>query len=149
MKLLIELPEEMWKRVKDGYVPLGISKYLKNGKPYNLSSDLISRSWVKHNVLSLVDSETRIYAEARLDNAPPVAEIEEPLFAVCRGTAIEQNLPLYFVYYEETGILEVYLTKTNELFEKRRCSKHLSNYQFKEIVTKYLDWYPDWERGYE
>ena len=31
MEILIDIPEEMWERVKDGYVPLGISKYLKNG----------------------------------------------------------------------------------------------------------------------
>ena len=35
MKLIIDIPEEMWERVKDGYVPLGISKYLKNGEPYD------------------------------------------------------------------------------------------------------------------
>ena len=34
MKLVIDLPEETYKRIKDGYVPLGISKYLKNGTPY-------------------------------------------------------------------------------------------------------------------
>lgn len=32
MKLIIDIPEEMHKRIIDGYVPLGISKYLKNGK---------------------------------------------------------------------------------------------------------------------
>ena len=34
--------------------------------------DCISRSWVEHNVLSLMDAETRIYAQGRLDNAPTV-----------------------------------------------------------------------------
>lgn len=34
MKLVIDIPEEMHERIKDGYVPLGISKYLKNGTPY-------------------------------------------------------------------------------------------------------------------
>jgi hypothetical protein len=33
MKLIIDIPEEMYERTKDGYVPLGISKYLKNGTP--------------------------------------------------------------------------------------------------------------------
>jgi hypothetical protein len=33
MQIVIDLPEEMWEQVKDGYVPLGISKYLKNGTP--------------------------------------------------------------------------------------------------------------------
>lgn len=31
MQLVIDIPKEMWERIKDGYVPLGISKYLKNG----------------------------------------------------------------------------------------------------------------------
>ena len=30
-EIVIKISEEMWERVKDGYVPLGISKYLKNG----------------------------------------------------------------------------------------------------------------------
>ena len=33
MKLIIDIPEEMHKQIMDGYVPLGISKYLKNGIP--------------------------------------------------------------------------------------------------------------------
>jgi hypothetical protein len=33
MELVIKIPEEMWERIKDGYVPLGISKYLKKGTP--------------------------------------------------------------------------------------------------------------------
>lgn len=33
MKLIIDIPEEMHEQIKDGYVPLGISKYLKNGTP--------------------------------------------------------------------------------------------------------------------
>ena len=37
-----------------------------------MNNDLISRYWVEHNVLSLVDAETRMYAEARLNNAPSV-----------------------------------------------------------------------------
>jgi hypothetical protein len=31
IELVIKIPEEMWKRVKEGYVPLGISKNLRNG----------------------------------------------------------------------------------------------------------------------
>ena len=31
IKVVIKIPEEMWKQIKKGYVPLGISKYLKNG----------------------------------------------------------------------------------------------------------------------
>lgn len=33
MKLVIDIPKEMYERIKYGYVPLGISKYLKNGTP--------------------------------------------------------------------------------------------------------------------
>ena len=33
IELVIKISEEMWERIKDGYVPLGISKYLKNGTP--------------------------------------------------------------------------------------------------------------------
>ena len=33
MKIVIDIPKEMYERIKDGYVPLGISKYLKNGTP--------------------------------------------------------------------------------------------------------------------
>lgn len=78
-----------------------------------------------------------------IDDTPTVEEIEKPFITECRTTAIEKNLPLYFVYYEETGIFEVYITETKELFEKRHCSKHLSNYEFNEIVTHYLDDYSD------
>lgn len=34
MKLMIDIPEDMWERVQDGYVPLGISKFLIQGNPY-------------------------------------------------------------------------------------------------------------------
>ena len=33
MQIVIDIPEEMHEQIKDGYVPLGISKYLKNGTP--------------------------------------------------------------------------------------------------------------------
>ena len=82
--------------------------------------------------------------EKVLESDTPCDE-EKPLITECRDAAIKENLPLYFVYYEETGIFEVYITKTKELFEKRHCSKHLSNYEFNEIVTNYLDWYSDWK----
>lgn len=42
MKLLIDIPEEMCEKIKDGYVPLGISKYLKKGIPLdNLRAEII------------------------------------------------------------------------------------------------------------
>lgn len=33
MQIAIDISEEMWERVKKGYVPLGIGKHLKNGTP--------------------------------------------------------------------------------------------------------------------
>jgi len=33
IELVIKMPEEMWERVKEGYVPLGIRKYLMNSAP--------------------------------------------------------------------------------------------------------------------
>lgn len=71
--------------------------------------------------------------------------VEKPFITECRNAAIEKNMPLYFVYYEETGIFEVYITATKELFEKRHCSKHLLNFEFEKIATRYLDAYTDWE----
>ena len=105
-------------------------------------------------------TKDRIYAKAwnacnsywldTIIDAPAVEEVEEPLFVTeCRNTAIKENLPLYFVYYEETGAFEVYITKTKELFEKRHCIKHLSDYEFEKLAMQYLDDYSDWEGGRE
>lgn len=33
MKLIIDIPKELYERIKNGYVPLGISTYLKNSTP--------------------------------------------------------------------------------------------------------------------
>ena len=128
-----------------------------------MSDDLISRSdlinakpeFRNEKVVRDTKYQTtkdRIYAKAwnacnsywldTIKNAPTVEEMEEPFITECRDYAIENNLPLYFIYYEETGIFEVYTTATNELFEKWHCSKHLSDYEFKEIVTHYLKNYP-------
>ena len=45
IELVIKIPEEMWEKVKDGYVPLlGISKYLMNGAPLPKGhGDLVDR----------------------------------------------------------------------------------------------------------
>lgn len=130
-----------------------------------MSNDLISREALKNAKPEFMNEKVvrdtkyrttkdRIYAKAwnacnscwidTIDNAPAVEEIEKPFIAECRNTAIEKNLPLYFVYYEETGVFEVYITATKELFEKRHCAKHLPNYEFKELVNRYLDDYSDW-----
>ena len=33
MQVVVNIPDDMWERVKDGYVPLGISTHLQNGTP--------------------------------------------------------------------------------------------------------------------
>lgn len=113
--------------------------------------DLISRSALKEKLQGLAYNGTyaAFYVDSTIDNAPAVEEIEKPFITECRNTALEKNLPLYFVYYEETGIFEVYKTDTKELFEKRHCAKHLSAYEFQEIATNYLADYSDWSGGAE
>lgn len=84
---------------------------------------------------------------ALIDNAPTIDDMEKPFITESRDKAIKDNLPLYFVYYEETGVFDIYITETKELFERRHCSKHISNYEFKMIVSHYLDDYLDWKGG--
>lgn len=119
----------------------------------NPSGDLISREDLKKHAQKLLVGESintyfgiNLYKmfEEIIDNAPTVEETEKPFITECRDAAIEKNLPLYFVYYEETGVFEVYITATKELFEKRHCSKRLSNAEFGDIATRYLDEYSDW-----
>jgi hypothetical protein len=127
-----------------------------------MNNDLISRKYMKEAIEQFFVREKYYhpYSKGRktipteevldiIDTAPAANEMEKPFITECRATAIEKNLPLYFIYYEENGIFEVYVTETKELFEKRHCSKHLSNYEFKEIVTRYLDDYSDWKGGAE
>lgn len=87
----------------------------------------------------------------RLQNEQNIGDEEagRPFITACRDMAIEEGLPLYFIYYTETGVLEVYVTETEELFEKRHCPKHLAKYEFESIATNYLDNYLDWKRGRE
>ena len=82
-----------------------------------------------------------------IDNAPTVEENEKPFVTECRNTAIEKGLPLYFLYYEETGAFEVYKTDTKELFEKRHCVKHMKDYEFQQLASRYLDDYSNWIGG--
>lgn len=107
---------------------------LKKKLQYVYSCDYIDSKSKEGIVSDIIDE---------IDNAPTVEETEEPFITETRDIAIMENLPLYFVYYEVTGVLEVFITETKELFEKRHCSKHLSNYEFNKIVTDYLDWYLD------
>lgn len=51
--LVIKIPKEMYEQIKAGYVPLGISKYLKNGTPFpkghsRLIDKIIKMFHVKH-----------------------------------------------------------------------------------------------------
>jgi hypothetical protein len=93
-----------------------------------------------------------LWAFARLKEKQPsdesevVEEIEKPFITKCRENAIKDNLPLYFVYYEETGVFEVYVTETRELFEKKRCYKHLPDYAFSDMVNNYLEWYKEYSK---
>lgn len=41
--LVVKIPEEMYEQIKDGYVPLGISKYLKNGIPHESVTEFADR----------------------------------------------------------------------------------------------------------
>lgn len=80
IELVIKIPEEMWKRVKEGYVPLGISKYLRNSTPLPKGhDDLIDRNEVikslfdYHNGKKTIgqcidDVQTIIEAEERVMN---------------------------------------------------------------------------------
>lgn len=84
-----------------------------------------------------------------IDNSPTVEETEKPCITECRNKAIKEGLPLYFIYYEETGVLEIYKTDTKELFEKRHCVKHMPAYEFQQLAIRYLDEYSDWKGGAE
>lgn len=79
----------------------------------------------------------------RINSIIDTVEEENFVITECRKAAIEENLPLYFIYYEETGIFEVYVTKTKELFEKRHCVKHLSDDRFRNLARQYLDDYSE------
>lgn len=120
MKIVIDIPEELYETYK--------------GRPPMLGDE--GMDMIAQAISNGIPYEER-----------PAEEIEKSFITECRNAAIEQNLPLYFIYYEETGIFDVYVTETKELFEKRHCSKHLPNYKFKEIVIDYLDWYLDWKGG--
>jgi len=115
-----------------------------------MNGDLISREYIKLFTCEyekFVENSVKVVKAVpieAIENAPAVEEMEPPFITECRNSAIERNLPLYFVYYEETGVFEAYVTKTKELFEKRHCVKHLQNYEFHNLAMQYLDDYSDW-----
>lgn len=74
MKIVIDIPKEMYERIKDGYVPLGISKYLKNGKPLpKKHGDLVDRDAVRHAYDYSDMGYTMVDA---LEDAQPVIEAD-------------------------------------------------------------------------
>lgn len=102
--------------------------------------------WVKKRISKITYSPESFEAlNIAIKALEANTNIEEPFITECRELAVNKNLPLYFVYYEETGIFEVYITNTKEMFEKRRCSKHLSKREFEDAVNAYLDWYLKWK----
>jgi hypothetical protein len=105
-----------------------------------MSNDLISREVLINSKPEFMNEKVvrdtkyrttkdRIYAKAwnacnsywldTIDNAPTIEEMENSYITACRNAAIHERLPLYFIYYEETGIFEAYVTEIKELFEKR------------------------------
>jgi len=72
MQIIIDIPEEMWERIKDGYVPLGISKYLKKGTPLPKEHGrllILSEDVVKRNQMPLSFSCQKWISEVGLSNA--------------------------------------------------------------------------------
>lgn len=58
MKIVIDIPEDMWVKIQDGYVPLGISKYLKNGTPLIDGADAVGyRRGYKEAQLAIPSAE--------------------------------------------------------------------------------------------
>lgn len=70
VKLLIEVDEDLYNKcleIKD-FTIVKAAIAIGNGIP--ITDDCISREWVIHNVLSLIDPETRYYVEQVIDSAP-------------------------------------------------------------------------------
>ena len=74
MKLVIDIPDEMHKQIMDGYVPLGIGKYLKNGKPYTKHN---AKAFKECKRLSRAIDDIKAEIKERLweDDAERVCEI--------------------------------------------------------------------------
>ena len=56
MKIVVDLPEDILERVKDGYVPLGIGKYLQNSIPLPESHGRLIDADKLHYVKMLVQN---------------------------------------------------------------------------------------------
>lgn len=82
VEVVIKMPKEMWEQIEKGYVPLGISKYLKNGVtlPNGHSRLFDERDIVNGNYKIIAD---RIYfLEPALDADIPKRR---------KGTPLEEN----------------------------------------------------------
>lgn len=80
MQIVVDIPEEMWERVKEGYVPLGISKHLRKGVPLPKGHDrLIDAGEYENSIRKhYFDNSTVIRCtEIALDNAPTIIEADK------------------------------------------------------------------------
>ena len=81
MQIVIEMPKDMWEKIQDGYVPLGISKYLKNGTvlpdnhgrliDYGYVVDAID-DWI--NAGEYCYTNATVYLRNRVRNSPTALE---------------------------------------------------------------------------
>lgn len=79
MEIVIDIPKEMYERIKDGYVPLGISKYLKNGTPLPKEHGrLIDADWVKNtlDIYVLNEYNGQFIRRSDIDSIPTIIEAD-------------------------------------------------------------------------
>lgn len=80
IELVIKIPKEMWERVKEGYVPLGISKYLRSGIPLPKGHGRLKDvDWIDDNCLDYRtdDDGSWCYKWRDIDNAPTIVEADK------------------------------------------------------------------------
>ena len=75
-EIVIKIPEEMWERVKDGYVPLGISKYLKNGTVLSKGHGKLIDADALEDYIKEDADEWDKYALAYVEDAPTIIEAD-------------------------------------------------------------------------
>ena len=72
MKLIIEIPDKMYKTVQDGTYCGSLYEELKNGIPVEQSGDLISREEMWKAYHKMIDCENTIYVFNAIKNLPSV-----------------------------------------------------------------------------
>jgi len=72
MKLIIEIPDKMYKTVQDGTYCGSLYEELKNGIPVEQSGDLISREEMWKAYHKMIDRENTIYVFNAIKNLPSV-----------------------------------------------------------------------------